>query len=237
MSFALPALLWAACVLGQPVAEVPPSSFVEVPACRCGRGGTMWQPYVPCEGDLVFFWSHSVFWRSMFILAHSGPPYHVGLVVLLPDGRPALLEAGLDSKTRQVYLNDILPRLREYHGEVWIRRRCRPLTPEQSAGLTAFATGQEGKDFALWRMALQATPLRPRGPLRSRLFGKVHGERDSYFCSELVCEAGIAAGLLNPEVVRPNVTFPRDLFDDETLDLSPGWLKPVRWHPGCGGAP
>lgn len=43
--------------------------------------------------------------------------------------------------------------------------------------------------------------------------GKPHGDsRLSYFCSELVCESCVAAGLLNPETTRPSATYPHDLF-------------------------
>ena len=46
---------------------------------------------------------------------------------------------------------DALPHLYSYEGEgrVWVRRRAVPLTPEQSARLTAFALATDGKRFAL----------------------------------------------------------------------------------------
>src|SRR5262249_58158506 len=95
---------------------------------------------------------------------------------------------------------DRLPHLREYaeEGRVWIRRRKVPLTPEQSQQLTDFATRQDGKWFALPRLGVQLTPFRSRGPVRTYFMGKPQGgDRKSYFCSELVCEACVAAGLLD----------------------------------------
>jgi hypothetical protein len=77
--------------------------------------------------------------------------------------------------------------------------------------------------------------------VRTRWVGAPHGERRSYFCSELVVEACIAAGLTDPATARPAATYPRDLFFDRSpnpyLDEHPplgdGWEPPARWteHP------
>jgi hypothetical protein len=112
-----------------------------------------------------------------------------------------------------------------------------PLTAEESARLTAFALRQEGKRFALIRVAAQLTPFRSRGPLRTAFMGGPHGDRCSYFCSELVMEACVAAGLLDPTTTRPAATFPGDLFFDCSrnpyinahLDLAGAWYPPARW--------
>ena len=135
---------------------------------------------------------------------------------------------------------DMLPHLKEYAdaGRVWIRRRRMPLTPEESARLTCFAMSVEGKHFALQRLGLQLTPFRTRG-LFTRYVGKPKGDRWSYFCSELVCEACVAAGLLDPERTRPSATYPNDLFFgrshnpfiDKHLDVNACWHPPARWVP------
>jgi hypothetical protein len=71
--------------------------------------------------------------------------------------------------------------------------------------------------------------------------GKPRGwDRRSYFCSELVLEACVAAGLLDPAWVRPSATYPRDLFYDSSpnpfinrhLPLEPCWYPPARWTDG-----
>src|SRR5262249_30488336 len=133
-----------------------------------------------------------------------------------------------------------LPHLLSYEdgGPLWIRRRCVPLTPEQSARLTRFALTQRGKPFALIRLGAQLTPFRSRGPLRTWVMGRPHGtERCAFFCSELVTEALVYAGLLDPETTRPAATYPRDLFFDQSLNLylnrhlklAPAWAPPARW--------
>src|SRR5262249_32918889 len=120
---------------------------------------------------------------------------------------------------------------------VWVRRRRMPLTAEQSARLTAFAEAQAGKPFAVLRLMGQLTPFRSRGPVRTWFVGRPHGERRSYFCSELVLEACVAAGLLDPVTTRPAATYPRDLFFGRSLNLyldrhlclEPDWDPPARW--------
>jgi len=120
---------------------------------------------------------------------------------------------------------------------VWIRRRAVPLTQDESARLTQFALAQDGKWFALQRLGVQLTVFRTRGPLRTRFVGKPHGDRHSYFCSELVMEACVAAGLIDRAIARPSATYPRDLYLDcslnpyinRTLKLAPCWDPPARW--------
>jgi hypothetical protein len=127
----------------------------------------------------------------------------------------------------------------EKEGRVWVRRRRCPLTCEQSAALTAFATAQEGKRFAIIRLAAQLTPLRSRGPLKTGCT-RYHGERNAYWCGELAMTTLVEAGLLDPATTRPTATYPRDFFLDRSLnrynnahlDLSCGWYPPQRWVSG-----
>jgi hypothetical protein len=126
---------------------------------------------------------------------------------------------------------------------VWIRQRKTPLTPEQSACLTAFCLRQDGKRFAIGRLGAQWTPFRSRGPLRTQFMGGPHGDRRSYFCSELATETLVAAGLLDPATTRPSATYPRDLFMDFSINpfinrnynLGECWYPPARWisNPEC----
>jgi hypothetical protein len=195
-------------------------------------------PYTPQPGDIVLATDGSLFWKVMHNLAGTSHPTHSAIVFARPDGCLAILEGG-PHDTLFCRALDWLPHLCSYEaeGRVWIRRRAVPLTPEQSARLTAFAMAQDGKWFALGRLAIQLTPFRTRGPLRTAYMGKPHGDRFSYFCSELVTESCVAAGLLDPETTRPSATYPRDLFFgrslnpylDKHLPLAPCWDPPARW--------
>ncbi len=68
------------------------------------------EPYVPREGDIVFFDDMSKFWEFLYWIGHTKPPFHSGIVFKKPDGTLALLESGPDD-TLHVYLLDVCPRL------------------------------------------------------------------------------------------------------------------------------
>jgi hypothetical protein len=196
------------------------------------------EAYLPQPGDIMLRLDHSVFWRVTHYMALAFDPNGSAIVFARPDGSLAVLEAG-PNDTMWVRTLDLLPHLREYAAEgcVWIRKRRVPLTPEQSAKLTAFALAQDGKRFALQRLGVQLTPFRTRGPLRTRFVGKPWGNRICWFCSELVCEACVAADLLDPKRTRPSATYPCDLFFgrslnpfiDKHLDVNAWWCPPARW--------
>jgi hypothetical protein len=231
--------LTAVCSGGPPGAAAAGGSFLFQPAFCIDdvlRGPPV--ACVPQPGDIMLRLDGSRFWRVTHYMALAFDPNGSGIVFARPDGSLAVLEAG-PNDTQWVGTPDLLPHLGEYAaaGKVWIRRRRVPLTAEQSAKLTAFALTAEGKRFALVRLAGQLTFLRSRGPLRTWFVGGPHGERSSYFCSELVCEACVAAGLLDPARTRPAATYPHDLFYgrsynlfiDGHLDVNAGWWPPARW--------
>ena len=186
------------------------------------------ETYQPQAGDIVLF-SHDHL-RSWFVyaLARTGKPYHAGIVVNLPDGRPAILEAGPYDYVH-VYLMDLLPRLQTHEGCIWVRRLRVPLSRCESARLTSFALAQTGKRFALFRVILQATPFRAHGSVHSRVFGSARIDRHSWFCSELVIAALAVAGRIDPHCIKPNTVYPRDLYRDQPFDLKPCWDVPRRW--------
>jgi hypothetical protein len=193
--------------------------------------------YEPQPGDVVLFVSDNPIWQLLFTIALTGEPYHAAIVVRAPDGTPALLEAGPPNVDPRVRLEPLAGRLAEDSGRVYIRRRQEPLTTEQCDALTCFAVKQKGKPYALFRFFCQGTPLRCRGPLRTKYLGKCRGECFSYFCSELVMESLVAACLCDKETTRPRATTPQDLFYDESdnpyidehLKLCPKWGPPQRW--------
>jgi hypothetical protein len=195
------------------------------------------EPYHPQPGDIFLSTGREMWAKLGHWAAFTGAPQHSGIVFAQPDGRLALLEAG-PHNTLRCWAMDLIPQLQSYAGfeRVWIRRRRVPLTPEQSAELTTFALSTEGLRFALVRVFGQLTPFRSRGPWRTWFLGGPRGERCSYYCAELVMEACVAAGLVDPVTTRPAATYPRDIFFgrsrnpyiDKHLDLS-DWYPPARW--------
>ena len=202
------------------------------------------RPYVPQPGDIAMSADGSKFWKVMHNLAGTSHPTHSMIVFAMPDGRSAILEAGPHDTVR-CRLLETIPHLTSYEaeGRVWIRRRACPLTPEQSARLTEFCLTLNGRDFSLRRLAIQLTPLRCRGPIRTAVMGKPHGpDRVAYYCSELVCEACVYAGIMDAETTRPSATYPRDLFFGSSWNpylhrhlkaMNGPWDPPARWtaHP------
>jgi hypothetical protein len=231
-------LLAAACAT-DPAAGQPPSSYLYEPAyCLDSVLRGQPRPYLAQPGDIMLHCDDSKFWAITHDLAFAFKPHGSGVVVAQPDGSLGILEAG-PNDCLQVHVLDMLPHLKEYEaiGLVWIRKRKTPLTPEQSACLTEWAMRQEGKRFALIRLGGQLTLLRSRGPLRTYFLGKPHGERDSYFCSELCAETLVHAGLIDAKTARPAATYPHDLFFDKSYNLylrnhftlADGWEPPARW--------
>jgi len=198
------------------------------------------RPYHVQPGDIVMAADTSRFWTLMHHLAGTSHPTHSMIVFALPDGRPAILEAG-PHDTVKCRILEATPHMASYEteGRVWVRRRKCPLTPWQSARLTEFCLSVNCRDFALSRLALQLTPLRTRGPVRTVFMGKPRGaDLKGYFCSELVVEACVYAGLMDPATARPSATYPRDLFFSGKLNpylvrnmkaMDATWDPPARW--------
>lgn len=195
------------------------------------------RPYHPRPGDLMFAADNSKFWTFMHKLAGTSHPTHSGIVFLKPDGSTGILEAG-PYDTLRVRTLDAIPHLKNYEemGRVWLRARKTPITPEQSAALTAWAMAQDGKRFAICRLGQQLTPLSLRGPVRTHFVAHPRGDRNNFFCSELVMESLVASGLFDAKYARPAATYPRDIFLEESpnpylnkhLKL-PCWDPPARW--------
>jgi hypothetical protein len=230
-------LLCAACPApGDPAKE---GSYLYRPAfCLDDNLRLPAEPYLPQPGDIFLATDQALWARAGHWVAGGAGVHHSGIVFLRSDGRIGLIEAGPFNSIK-VEVMDPIEHMKEHRragDKVWVRRRRVPLTAEQSAALTAFAERQEGKPFAVLRMMGQVTPFRSRGPLRTWVVGKPHGERDRWFCSELVTESCVAAGLMDGATARPAATYPRDLFFgrsfnpylDRHLCLDE-WEAPARW--------
>lgn len=201
--------------------------------------------YSPQPGDIVMATGDSIFWTTMHTITAYGLPTHSMIVFAMPDGRPAILEAA-PHNTHLCRVLEAIPHIASYEdfpARVWVRRRSCPLTPQQSARLTEFCLSMEEHWFANGRLAMQLTPLRPRGPIRTAFVGRPQGPgRSAYFCSELVAEACVYAGIMDAETTRPAATQPRDLFFGGSRNLylnrhmwtmNLNWDPPARWtgHP------
>ena len=201
------------------------------------------RPYTLQPGDIAFSADGSKFWKVMHNLAGTSHPTHSMIVFAMPDGRPAILEGG-PHDTLKCRVLEAVPHLATYEaeGRVWVRARKCPLTPMQSARLTEFCLMLDGRDFSIRRLAVQLTPLRTRGPVRTRFVGRPKGPgREAYYCSELICEACVYAGLMDPDTTRPSATYPRDMFFGASPNpflnrhlkaLNCAWDAPARWT-GC----
>jgi hypothetical protein len=212
---------------------IPVAGVLTVPPARKdAEPGAI--PYLPREGDLVFYDDRSPVWLPLFALAGTGPPLHMGMVVRKADGKLAVLEAGPDD-TLWVALLDLGPRLKQFHdafpdGTIMIRRCKTALSRDRSAALTKFAEAQKGKRYAVLRLLSQGTKFRVRGPLE-QLLGGTELDRSSWTCAELAVAAGTVVELFDPRTVKANVTYPRDLVDNRRHDLSAAWQDAARWQP------
>ncbi len=209
------------------------AGYLVVPIC--GPQGC-WQlqviPYFPQPGDLLLYDCLNPKITLAFKMVGSGTPMHSAIVIARPEGTPAILEVGPNSTPRaftQVAIVPVLPRLASYPGSILMRRPRQPLSGQQSADLTRFALAQEGKDFAVGRLALQITPFHCRYGLRHLLFARTTLDRDKWVCSENTVAAATIAGLMDPRVHFANAMYPRDLTYDEKYDLSATFSEPVLW--------
>ncbi len=201
------------------------------------------RPYDLQPGDIVLAADTSRFWTLMHHLAGTSHPTHSMIVFAMPDGRPAILEGG-PHDTLKCRILEAIPHMASYEaeGRVWVRRRLTPLTAWQSARLTEFCLALNCRAFSTRRLAIQLTALRARGTIRTAFVGKPHGmDRVAYYCSELVCEACVYAGLMDGATTRPAATYPRDLFFGDCINpylhrhlraMNCFWDAPARWT-GC----
>jgi hypothetical protein len=203
------------------------------------------EPYVPQPGDIFMATDRRLWFRWGHRLAGANGVHHSGIVFARPDGSLGLIEAGPFEKLTVEVMNpyDHMSAHCRVGDCVWVRRRKVPLTPEQSARLTQFAMAQVGKPFAVRRWLWQLTPLRLRTGFKIWFVGHPQGHRRDWFCSELVVECCVAAGIMDRETSRPTATYPRDFFLDRSenrylrryLDMESGWYPPARWRSSADG--
>src|SRR5579864_493370 len=206
------------------------------------------RPYCAQPGDLFFAADDKLTSVLGFALAGSWYPNHNAIVVPRSDGTLGALHTHLREGMVVEDLSVILRRYEE-KGRGWVRVRKTPLTLEQTARLAEFAANVEGRPTSFAKLWGQATPIRSRGPLRTAFLGHSNPDKNGFYCSELVVEAGCYAGLIDADAARPNCTYPRDLFFNHSTnfwvnrslpDVACGWEAPARWTscvPTVGAGP
>lgn len=210
--------------------DVPGSYLIRSVVDKGGGVSLQSVPYEPQPGDMVFFNDHSKKWGLLYKMVGSDAPYHSGLVFRKPDGKCAIVESGPDD-TQWCRILELTPRLQGFKGTIHIRRVKTPLTKEQEAVHTAWCLEQEGKRYAFWRLLLQATPIRCRGPLRCQYFGKTYANRDRWLCAELVVAGNTHVGLFDPTKHFANSIYPRDIIYDDVHDISANFHPAEVWTP------
>jgi len=160
-------------------------------------------------GDKVLFAGKGMV--SLVIRVVSRGPYsHIGMIVK-QNGRVFVVEStSLRKGVKGVQLSLLSTRLAAYNGRVWIRRLYgSDLSVFHVDTLTKTFLGEHrGKKYerSLWQLALSALPGRNRTDL------------SSLFCSELVAEWDIAAGVL-PSCKRPSNEYtPNDYGAGRLVD-------------------
>jgi hypothetical protein len=188
------------------------------------------EPYVPHEGDILFYNDHSTKWTLLYWMVGSDAPYHSGLVYKQPDGLCGAVEAGPSDSLECRTLN-LKSRLYDWPYTLYVRRCKKQLTPEKSAEMTKWALAQDHKPYALGRLILQATPVRARGTVRKSLFGATYVDRPAYLCAELVIAGGTIGGIFDPHIHKGNTIYPRDIIFNDVYDLAPLYGEVQVWIP------
>jgi len=154
MGYLMISLLWVACP-GSGEGSLKEGSYLYRPAFSLDDVLRMpAECYVPQPGDIFLATDQARWARAGHWVAGGAGVHHSGIVFLRSDGRLGLIEAGPFNSIK-VEVMDPIEHMKAHvraGDKVWVRRRRVPLTPEQSAQLTAFLERQEGKPFAVLRL-------------------------------------------------------------------------------------
>ncbi|MEQ8786907.1 MAG: hypothetical protein RIC55_11435 [Pirellulaceae bacterium] len=216
-------LLLLTCLAARPVrgGEIALGWVWDIDAASQGPA-----PYQPREGDILLLTAKAPVQTLGYLLVRTGHPLHSGIVVRRIDGTLAVLESGGDRENTTVWpLASRLARHKCQYDEsvIWVRRIRRELTPCESDRLTAFAEMQHGKPFVSdLRFVPMVIPGRPARPSSAG--------QQKWFCSEIVYQAAVSAGLLELPISAGS-TVPTDLFYNRRIDLNPLWGPSEEWTP------
>jgi hypothetical protein len=222
--------LLAVFLFGTPGADEHASYLFHMQAGPDQKSQMRGERFNPQPGDIVLFDDHSPLTAKVYRFIGTGNPLHAAIIFRKDDGSLGILEAGTNA-VMKIFNFDLEPRLHGFDGTILIRRLKSPLAPEQSKQLTQFAQAQEGKSYAIGRLLMQLTPLRPRSLPFAQHFGRTVVDRDRWICSELVIAAAATAEIWDVHEYPANLMYPRDLCYDERYDLSPYYDTPGLWYP------
>jgi hypothetical protein len=224
----------------QPIAPAAGSYLYQPAACLDDKLRLPAVPYNIQPGDICLAIGTHRASQIVHKIFAGGLPNHSMIAFACPDGGVAILEAGPNGELviRAKEAFEHLSRYERDGSPVWVRRRCTPLTPEQFACLTQFCMAHDPFKFAGMRVGIQATPFRSRMPVRTIWAGRPDADKSKYFCSELVLNSLIYAGIIEAKTMRPSATYPSDLFYNESRNrmvnrslrqLECDWAPPARW--------
>jgi hypothetical protein len=224
-----------------PMAAQPVGSYLYQPAsCLDDKLRLPAVPYSIQPGDICLAIGTHRASQIVHKIFAGGLPNHSMIAFATTDGQVAILEAGPNG-VLVVRAREAMAHLLSYECEgspVWVRRRGSPLTPEQSACLTRYCLAHDETRFAGLRVGIQATPFRSRMPIRTVWAGRPDPDKPKYFCSELVLNSLIVAGVIDGRPMRPSATYPSDLFYNESKnrmvnrslrEIGCEWAPPARW--------
>ncbi len=129
--------------------------FINLPSKSTTSFAVLRKPIYRNPATSCCTWTTPSSGRVTHYMALAFDPNGSGIVFARPGRQSGHPEAG-PNDTLWVGTPDLLPHLKEYTGEgkVWIRRRCVPLTQEQSCRLTE-------SGFSARRQAFRLGPARP----------------------------------------------------------------------------
>ena len=117
MSTTIPLLCAALSLVGGP-AQADRYGYLNQPAYSIDKKQRLpMTAYQPQPGDVILFSDPNLFWGTLYAIAMTSAPGHVGLVVRMNDGELGIVEAGYDDKP-QVRLIPLEPRLPHYKGNL-----------------------------------------------------------------------------------------------------------------------
>src|SRR5947209_6649650 len=101
------------------------AGYLVVPHSDVPGGRLAVEPYFPMPGDIFLYDDFNRIVALGFKIIGSDAPIHAAIVVARPEGSPAILEVGPESRPHaftRTFIVEVLPRLTSYPGGVMVRQ-------------------------------------------------------------------------------------------------------------------